>query len=396
MQFAVLILAAEAWGQQFNSSPIQSLAQHQVTASQDTRTGENQKQFQFLSVRVEQNQLSPRDMNPVSSTPTFHRSRQNNGVVQERFQQPVQSKAHEGTISLSMPRNVVNVQVSPTGSLQNTAEPQSVLQTQNFQQVLSQRQTFQPSSQTHQTFQTTSFPASQQSFQSSFPAQQQIQIPLQKTQILADQAQQQPFPSAHQQTVQTTNKGTVQVKSTSVQQTVQQAQKFQNSVFNGHVQQPAASLHQQKLTEGTARTQFSSLQTFPSQQFSIQNEALSQQKNLGKTTSSHIQHSQQKTVHKNKSSQSQEHQGPQKETVQNEQKADEITLSPEEELFQKQAKNAKYSFDSAINDNIMDNTQIRQEKRDGLELSGLYSYSDGFYKRTVHYEADEHGYRVTK
>lgn len=26
----------------------------------------------------------------------------------------------------------------------------------------------------------------------------------------------------------------------------------------------------------------------------------------------------------------------------------------------------------------------------------MYSYSDGFFKRTVHYEADEGGYRVVK
>ncbi|KAE8738922.1 Cuticle Protein CPR RR Unclassified 25 [Frankliniella occidentalis] len=40
--------------------------------------------------------------------------------------------------------------------------------------------------------------------------------------------------------------------------------------------------------------------------------------------------------------------------------------------------------------------QVRQETRDGLNLAGLYSYSDGFFRRTVHYEADENGYRVTK
>lgn len=33
---------------------------------------------------------------------------------------------------------------------------------------------------------------------------------------------------------------------------------------------------------------------------------------------------------------------------------------------------------------------------DGLSLRGSYSYSDGFFQRTVHYEADEGGYRVTK
>lgn len=33
---------------------------------------------------------------------------------------------------------------------------------------------------------------------------------------------------------------------------------------------------------------------------------------------------------------------------------------------------------------------------DGLSLKGMYSYSDGFFRRTVHYAADEGGYRVTK
>merc|ERR1711934_439303 len=36
------------------------------------------------------------------------------------------------------------------------------------------------------------------------------------------------------------------------------------------------------------------------------------------------------------------------------------------------------------------------EQRDGLKLTGEYSYSDGFFKRTVAYVADENGYRVTK
>lgn len=393
LQFVALIFASEAWAQQFNSSPIHSLAKQQVTSSQDTRTGENQKHFRFLTVRIEQNQ----DTTPVSSTQTFQHSRQNNVVVQERFQQSMQSKTHEGTISLTTPRNIVNVPVPSTASYQSTAEPHSVHQTQSFQQVSPQTQMFQPSRHMHQTFQT-SFPVSHQGFQpsTSFPAQQQIPIPIQKTQIPTVQAQRQPLSSAHQQTIQTTNPGTVQIKSTSVQQTVQQAHQFQNTALNGHFQQQTAPPHQQKLTEGTTRSQSSSLQTFQSQQFSPQNEELPQGKSLGKTTSSHIQHSQQERVNEIKASQSQQQQGPQKENVQNEQRADETTLSPEEELFQKQAKNAKYSFDSAINDNIMDNTQIRQEKRNGLELSGLYSYSDGFYKRTVHYKADERGYRVTK
>ena len=39
---------------------------------------------------------------------------------------------------------------------------------------------------------------------------------------------------------------------------------------------------------------------------------------------------------------------------------------------------------------------MRSEQRDGLALKGMYSYSDGFFRRTVHYEADEGGYRVVK
>ncbi|BES89040.1 Insect cuticle protein [Nesidiocoris tenuis] len=62
----------------------------------------------------------------------------------------------------------------------------------------------------------------------------------------------------------------------------------------------------------------------------------------------------------------------------------------------KQAESAKYSFASAVSDTVNDNSQVRKEVRDGLKVSGLYSYSDGFFKRTVFYEADENGYRVVK
>ncbi|XP_037032031.1 uncharacterized protein LOC119071271 [Bradysia coprophila] len=64
--------------------------------------------------------------------------------------------------------------------------------------------------------------------------------------------------------------------------------------------------------------------------------------------------------------------------------------------LRKQAENAHYSFDSSVQDTINDHAISRQEVRDGLALKGMYSYSDGFFRRTVHYEADEHGYRVTK
>lgn len=63
---------------------------------------------------------------------------------------------------------------------------------------------------------------------------------------------------------------------------------------------------------------------------------------------------------------------------------------------QKEAESAHYTFDSSIQDGINDHAIVRQETRNGLALKGMYSYSDGFFMRTVHYEADEHGYRVTK
>ncbi|KAL1124245.1 hypothetical protein AAG570_002015 [Ranatra chinensis] len=68
----------------------------------------------------------------------------------------------------------------------------------------------------------------------------------------------------------------------------------------------------------------------------------------------------------------------------------------DEELFRRQAEEANYSFESSVSDTINDSTHIRQETRDGLKLTGVYSYTDGFFKRTVHYVADENGYRVLK
>jgi hypothetical protein len=63
------------------------------------------------------------------------------------------------------------------------------------------------------------------------------------------------------------------------------------------------------------------------------------------------------------------------------------------ELEQNRA--ARYEFSSNIEDHINDLMQQRDEVRDGLNVKGSYSYSDGYYKRTVHYEADDKGYRVT-
>lgn len=74
-------------------------------------------------------------------------------------------------------------------------------------------------------------------------------------------------------------------------------------------------------------------------------------------------------------------------------------VTPEEEKLLREAeeaKNAHYSFSSSSQDSIYDNAISRSETRDGLALTGMYSYSDGFFKRTVHYQADQDGYRVVK
>lgn len=65
-------------------------------------------------------------------------------------------------------------------------------------------------------------------------------------------------------------------------------------------------------------------------------------------------------------------------------------------IQQEQAMNAHYTFGSTIDDSINDHSIHRQETREGLALKGMYSYSDGFFKRTIHYEADQNGYRVVK
>ncbi|GAB0093579.1 uncharacterized protein DMENIID0001_087390 [Sergentomyia squamirostris] len=76
---------------------------------------------------------------------------------------------------------------------------------------------------------------------------------------------------------------------------------------------------------------------------------------------------------------------------------DESVIFPEptkEEEKLEEARNAHYSFSESVQDTINDQAIERVEEREGLKLKGLYSYSDGFFKRTVHYEADENGYRV--
>ncbi|KAL5287161.1 hypothetical protein ACFFRR_008227 [Megaselia abdita] len=67
-----------------------------------------------------------------------------------------------------------------------------------------------------------------------------------------------------------------------------------------------------------------------------------------------------------------------------------------EEERQKQAYEAKYDFGSKVDDQINDGQLEREEHRENGKTVGHYGYSDGFVRRTVHYEADENGYRVTK
>jgi len=65
-----------------------------------------------------------------------------------------------------------------------------------------------------------------------------------------------------------------------------------------------------------------------------------------------------------------------------------------EKIAQEQSRNAKYSFAAAVDDGIMDHSHVREESREGNKVTGSYSYSDGYVKRTVKYVADENGYRV--
>jgi hypothetical protein len=60
------------------------------------------------------------------------------------------------------------------------------------------------------------------------------------------------------------------------------------------------------------------------------------------------------------------------------------------------AQNARYFFSSDVQDQINDLTQHRDELRDGLKVRGSFSYSDGFLRRHVSYEADENGYRIIR
>jgi hypothetical protein len=60
------------------------------------------------------------------------------------------------------------------------------------------------------------------------------------------------------------------------------------------------------------------------------------------------------------------------------------------------ARNARYYFASDVEDQINGLTQHRDEARDGLKVRGSFSYSDGFLRRQVIYEADENGYRIIR
>lgn len=66
------------------------------------------------------------------------------------------------------------------------------------------------------------------------------------------------------------------------------------------------------------------------------------------------------------------------------------------EELEEQSRSAFYKFGTSVHDTINDHEHVRQEVREGLTLKGMYSYSDGFFRRSVHYEADEDGYRVVK
>jgi hypothetical protein len=73
--------------------------------------------------------------------------------------------------------------------------------------------------------------------------------------------------------------------------------------------------------------------------------------------------------------------------------AEEPSVQDQESLA---ARNARYYFSSDVEDQTNGLTQHRHEVRDGLKVRGSFSYSDGFLKRQVIYEADENGYRIVR
>ncbi|EDW60902.1 uncharacterized protein Cpr51A [Drosophila virilis] len=75
---------------------------------------------------------------------------------------------------------------------------------------------------------------------------------------------------------------------------------------------------------------------------------------------------------------------------------DQLNAEDQKALEAEQNASAQYEFNSNINDHINDGAIHREEVRDGSKVTGSYSYTDGFVRRTVHYVADENGYRVVK
>ncbi|CAG0887287.1 unnamed protein product [Cyprideis torosa] len=70
---------------------------------------------------------------------------------------------------------------------------------------------------------------------------------------------------------------------------------------------------------------------------------------------------------------------------------------PEEEVEEVTTPPKPYSFQYKVDDRIEDLTQARYEVRsDDGKVEGVYSYSDGNNQRTVHYVADEGGFRIVK
>lgn len=67
-----------------------------------------------------------------------------------------------------------------------------------------------------------------------------------------------------------------------------------------------------------------------------------------------------------------------------------------EETLRRQAESAVYEFASNVDDRITGNQHRREEVREGLNVEGEYSYSDGYYRHTVRYVADDKGYRIVK
>lgn len=76
------------------------------------------------------------------------------------------------------------------------------------------------------------------------------------------------------------------------------------------------------------------------------------------------------------------------------QHVDDGKLTAEEDI--KAAKRAKYYFSADVDDGISDLSQHRYEMRNGLDVKGYFSYSDGYQLRKVSYVADADGYRIIR